>query len=281
MTRARARSKSGARSTTRGVVRRARGDPRPRRRRPARSAAGRRPARRTGRRTARGSRRTPSVSCPPGTPSAPAQVLLVDDHVAERADRVRPHPGPQRLGDRLPLRDQRGDVAVAAGLHLLPVHAALWSSGSSPATTSAPSPTMCESRSRTVQSGQAGTRSSARSGGRSGNQVDHPLLSSAPLLDGVHAHTQPPRARRRSALGVSGRRVGVRTSRRVSRRACCGECACTVAGLRSATSPGSPRDRGRRPGAVGLRAGQGSGLHPRGARAERVDGARPGPGRRA
>ena len=48
----------------------------------------------------------------------PAQVLLVDDHVAQRPDPVGPHPLPQRLGHRLPLGDQRGQVVVAALLHL-------------------------------------------------------------------------------------------------------------------------------------------------------------------
>ena len=67
---------------------------------------------------------------------------------------------------------------------------------------------MCESRSRTVQSGQAGTRSVRPLRRQVRHQVDHPLLGPAPLLDGVHGHTQPPGAPHRR-LDVS-RRPGAR-----------------------------------------------------------------------
>ena len=66
--------------------------------------------------------RTPGAVLTARRAERAAQVLLVDDHVAERAGVVRPHPVAERLGDGLPLGDQRRDVLAAPGLHLTAVH---------------------------------------------------------------------------------------------------------------------------------------------------------------
>ena len=123
-----------------------------------------------------------------------AQVLLVDDHVAERADVVRPHPRPEGFGDRLPLGDERGDVAVAPLGDVLArprvvvvvrlvtgddVHAE------------------ADHVREEVAHGPVrarGHRHRGTVGRQVRHQVDHPLLGPAPLRDGVHGHTQPPGA---------------------------------------------------------------------------------------
>ena len=126
-----------------------------------------------------------------------AQVLLVDDHVAERADVVRPHPVAQRPGDRLPLRHQRRDVVAAPGLHLtarprLVVVVRL-------VTGDHVHPQPDHVREQVAHGPvRAGRHPQVRPLRRQvRHQVDHPLLGPAPLLDGVHGHTQPPRARPR------------------------------------------------------------------------------------
>ena len=92
----------------------------------------------------------------------------MDDHVVERAGAAR-RASTSRAAVRwrpTPPAAPRGSGRRARrpGPASRP---SLWSSGSSPATTSAPSPTMCASSSRPVHPGQAGTRASSASGSAS------------------------------------------------------------------------------------------------------------------
>ena len=197
VTRARARSKSDARSTTSASSTEPRGHPRPR------------VADQRDRRQVLDARGEPAAGEPLADRPHPvavltarhaeraAQVLLVDDHVAERADVVRPHPVAEGLGDRLPLRHQRGDVVAAPGLHLTARPRLVVVVRLVACDHVHPQPDHVREQ---VAHGpvRAGRHPQVRPLRRQvRHQLDHPLLGPAPLLDCVHGHSQPPRARPR------------------------------------------------------------------------------------
>ena len=159
-TSARARSKSPARSATGASS----GAPREAhcQRSPSRAIGGSAAARsrnRAANRSRMASR--PAVSWPPGRPSAPRRSCSwMITSPSGRIPLARIH---SRSGSAT---DSHSATSAARSWSRRcctwrSVQAALWSSGSSPPTTSTPRPTMCANRSRTRQSGQAGTRTSA------------------------------------------------------------------------------------------------------------------------
>ena len=193
----------------------------------------------------------------------------MDDHVVERAGPCSPASTP--AGGRPAASHSATSAATSWSRrvwHLLLRPAALWSSGSSPATRPRRGPPC-------ARTGHARSSPGRRAPGpppapRQRRPARSPGLRPCPLVDEIHGNTQSlcgrttaPECRRRSArgVGVDGGDVRVRAlRRRPARGAADGHVARRVRGA-----------RGRQPGAVGLRAGQGSGVRPRGAGAERVD----------